>query len=103
VAESNGSARVALVTGAAKGIGRGIALRLAADGLDVAVNDIEESEGELDEVAEEIRQEGQRAQCSTCGGHYLGGSTSEHGYFSFLCVPRITTRTYKRPSELRLQ
>jgi meso-butanediol dehydrogenase/(S,S)-butanediol dehydrogenase/diacetyl reductase len=56
VAESNGSARVALVTGVAKGIGRGIALRLGDDGLDVAVNGIEESEGELDEVAEEIRQ-----------------------------------------------
>ncbi len=59
--ESNGSARVALVTGAARGIGRGIALRLASDGLDVAVNDIEANESELEEVAGEIRQAGRRS------------------------------------------
>ena len=59
--EKNGSARVALVTGAARGIGRGIALRLAQDGLDVAVNDIGANEGELNGVAEEIRGAGRRS------------------------------------------
>ncbi len=52
----NGSSRVALVTGAARGIGRGIALRLAADGLDVALNDIGANADQLDGVAEEIRR-----------------------------------------------
>jgi meso-butanediol dehydrogenase / (S,S)-butanediol dehydrogenase / diacetyl reductase len=58
--ESNGSARVALVTGAGRGIGRGIALRLASDGLDVAVNDLEANGEDLEQVAEEIRNAGRR-------------------------------------------
>jgi meso-butanediol dehydrogenase / (S,S)-butanediol dehydrogenase / diacetyl reductase len=61
MAEGNGSSRIALVTGAARGIGRGIALRLAADGLDVAVNDIGANADQLEGVAEEIRGTGRRA------------------------------------------
>ncbi|MGH3086716.1 MAG: acetoin reductase [Rubrobacteraceae bacterium] len=61
MAEGNGSGRVALVTGAARGIGRGIALRLAEDGLDVAVNDLESMKGELDGVAKEIEAKGVRS------------------------------------------
>lgn len=38
---SDGTSRVALVTGAAGGIGRGIALRLAANGLEVAARKLE--------------------------------------------------------------
>ena len=51
--------RVAVVTGGARGIGRGIALRLARDGHDIAVADIPGSS--LDEVAQEISALGRRA------------------------------------------
>ena len=39
------SERVAVVTGAARGIGAGVAVKLAADGFAVAVLDLEESAG----------------------------------------------------------
>ncbi|BBY73813.1 diacetyl reductase [Mycolicibacterium parafortuitum] len=51
--------KVALVTGAARGIGRGIALRLARDGADVALVDIHQ--GGLDDVAAEIAEIGSKA------------------------------------------
>ncbi|KAF7980257.1 hypothetical protein HWV62_38997 [Athelia sp. TMB] len=53
--------RIAIVTGAARGIGRSIAIRLAGDGLDVVINDIPTNEAELNKVAEEIRALGRRA------------------------------------------
>ncbi|KAF7377404.1 hypothetical protein MSAN_00162000 [Mycena sanguinolenta] len=51
----------ALVTGAAQGIGRGIALRLAEDGFDVAVNDIQDNSAKLDAVVAEIKQKGRES------------------------------------------
>jgi NAD(P)-dependent dehydrogenase (short-subunit alcohol dehydrogenase family) len=52
--------QVALVTGAGKRIGRSIALRLAADGADVAVN-YRRSRAEAEEVAREIEAAGRRS------------------------------------------
>ncbi len=56
--------KIALVTGAGSGLGRSIAHRLAADGFDVAVTDIDETGGE--KVVAEIAESGGQARFLRC-------------------------------------
>ena len=64
MSEPNGR-RTAMVTGAARGIGRAIALRLAADGLDVSVIDLDAAQVGLDAVGAEIVANGGQALAHT--------------------------------------
>ncbi|KAG6915702.1 hypothetical protein DXG01_010344 [Tephrocybe rancida] len=56
---------VALVTGASRGIGRAIALRLASDGFDVAVNDLPAARQGLESLRAEISAKGRKATIAT--------------------------------------
>lgn len=58
---ADGNGRVALVTGASRGIGRAIVLDLARRGFDLALNDISRQAEALDEVLREIRSVGHHA------------------------------------------
>jgi NAD(P)-dependent dehydrogenase (short-subunit alcohol dehydrogenase family) len=53
-------AKIALVTGASRGIGRAIAIGMAKRGFDVAINDIERQKDALQEVTQEIEATGRR-------------------------------------------
>lgn len=61
--------RVAIVTGAARGIGRGVAIALAREGMDVAVADlldVPEIAKDAEQTAEQVRAEGRRALTLRC-------------------------------------
>lgn len=58
---------VAIITGAAEGIGRGIALRLVSDGFDVAINDIHAKIDTLERVVSEIKTNSSRRAISVPG------------------------------------
>ena len=60
MSQSSLTGKVALVTGAAKRIGRSVALRLASEGADVVVN-YRRSKGEAEEVVAQIAAMGRRA------------------------------------------
>ena len=53
--------KVALVTGAAQGIGRGIAIKLAADGFDIAIADLGFQEETAAETIKAVEEKGQKA------------------------------------------
>lgn len=57
---------VAIVTGSSRGIGRGIAIRLANDGFSVVVNDISPQKNDIDQVVAEIQARGQNAYGIVC-------------------------------------
>ncbi|KAL1758943.1 hypothetical protein FB107DRAFT_205954 [Schizophyllum commune] len=59
------SARVALVTGAAQGIGKAVALRLNSDGFAIALSDLPAKRETLEEVAKLINSGGGRAAVFT--------------------------------------
>ncbi|KAG7095993.1 hypothetical protein E1B28_006676 [Marasmius oreades] len=58
--------RTALITGSGRGIGRAIALRLAADGFNICVNDLPANAESIEEVASEVRALGREAITTFC-------------------------------------
>lgn len=68
--------RNALVTGSARGIGRSIALRLASDGYNVCINDVDVNSKACDEVVKDIKAMGRKA-CSVMADVSKRGEVKE--------------------------
>lgn len=70
--------KTAIVTGAAQGIGRSIALRLAADGMNIILNDLPNKRHKLEEIASEISSTRQsKANSEGPFAHVVVGDVSE--------------------------
>lgn len=87
------SGKSVVITGAAGGIGRALAVRLASEGARVAVNDIDEAGAER--VAGEVGGVAVAADCASAEGisALLAGATEAHGpvdaYFANAGVPGV--------------
>lgn len=57
----NTHSRAAIITGAARGIGRAVAIQLAEDGFDIALNDLPSTAEEIKDVVKIIEQKGRKA------------------------------------------
>ncbi|KAF9045015.1 acetoin reductase family protein [Panaeolus papilionaceus] len=65
IGQDTSAQRVAIITGAAQGIGKAIAIRLARDGHKVVLNDLERQATLLEEVRSQIKNDGGQALVKT--------------------------------------